>query len=279
MPNANAQAPQDVANMANAAPAAAPTIVNPIDSFFDDYQVAVEADKARRPKPRPRVVQPQPPAQPASTGGEAGPTGAAKRALTADNADEGAYVALGQKQHDETMADQRIPRSARLSEMMRHETDRQALLNDATDAVNGAEPPRSKESGVAYSPSPGEGGWASRLSGEYKKAQQPTASAAAPHVEAFGKSVAPVKLPSFVKAEKKPMNPKLDSVLAGMPGDRLETMGQEFASTYFKDSGASGYKDDELQQVYLGVQEHLRDRVKKGYKLKTMDEARLFEED
>ena len=44
--------------MANAAPAAAPTIVNPVDSFFDDYKTAVEADKARRPKPRPRVAPP-----------------------------------------------------------------------------------------------------------------------------------------------------------------------------------------------------------------------------
>ena len=35
-------------------------------------------------------------------------------------------------------------------------------------------------------------GWASMLSGEYGKAQQSAAKPAAPHVEGFGKAVAPV---------------------------------------------------------------------------------------
>jgi hypothetical protein len=213
--------------MANTAPATAPTIVNPVDSFFDDYKTAVEADKARRPKPRPRVAPPaqQPPQMNAPA------------------------------------------RKSAMEDTAIHYTEKYGA--DTAQQILSPEPQQ-------------ESGWASRLSGEFGKAQQPTAVAAAPHVKAFEGAVAPkapVKLPSFISAEKKPMNPKLDSVLASMDGDRLETMGQEFASTYFKDGGAGGYKDDELQQVYLGVQEHLRDRVKKGYKLKTMDEARLFEED
>lgn len=257
MADANAQAPQDVANMANAAPATAPTIVNPVDSFFDDYQTAVEADKARRPKPRPRV-RPVMQAAPADNlgSGDVSPEGQAKMRAHARELKEyqtGSMADAGVQPGAGGMAGPDVAPGTqkKMREYYKQET--------ATPAA-----PE---------------GWASKLSGEYGKAQQPTAKPAAPHVEAFGKAVAPVKLPSFVSAEKKPMNPKLDSVLASMDGGRLETMGQEFASTYFKDGGASGYKDDELQQVYLGVQEHLRDRVKKGYKLKTMDEARLFEED
>lgn len=242
MADANAQAPQDVANMANAAPAAAPTIVNPVDSFFDDYKTAVEADKARRPKARPRVAPPV--AAPAPV----------ERDIPKENGYKGKY--------------------ARFNPEFRQ------------DVYGGPTPPSHDFTGKPYPvQQPGSniadtGGAIIEqgiLGGQRKQRE-----AQAPHVKAFEKAVAPpapVKLPSFISAEKKPMNPKLDSVLAGMDGDRLETMGQEFASTYFKDGGASGYKDDELQQVYLGVQEHLRDRVKKGYKLKTMDEARLFEED
>lgn len=261
MADANAQNPQDVANMASAAPSAAPSIVNPVDAFFDDYSAAVEADRQRKPKPRPRV-RPVLNMAPEDNlgGGDVTPGAQAKvraHAAALGEYQTGSMKDAGVQPGSGGMAG---PDVSRATQQKMREYYKQE--------------PGSKEQGAPST------GWASKLSSEYSKASTPQRPAPAPHVQAFEKAVAPPPpRPAFVSAEKKPINPKLDEYLRGLDGSRLETMGQEFVSEYAKSGDGKGYKDEELQQVYLGVQEHLRDRVKKGYQLKTMEESELFEED
>lgn len=255
MASANLGNPQDTANMA-AGTAPQETLVNPVDAFFDDYAVAVEADAKRKPKPRPRApvaVTPQ------DNMGMGDVSPEAKARLRAQSSE----MAAGRAK---AMQDAGVQAGAGGTAGPDVSRQTEAKLQDyykKTRPTGEAEPQ----------------GWASSMSSQYGAAmKQP----AAPHVSALEKVMAPrapVAPPAFIKAEKRPINPKLDERLSSFDGARLEAMGQDFASMYAKEGNGSGYKDEELQQVYLGVQEHLRDRVKKGYKLRTMDESKLFEED